>query len=139
MKILVLSRKIIENLLIFMHSSFPKKCNICSRKTVITWERLVIGSCATTRWIAFSMLYRMVYKITSHWNAPILAWSACFDRKYPFWTNLVQKVKIISLSWNLVPTLIRICWIQWRCSLFSFSNRNVFLGQIGAKKSKLSV
>ena len=31
-----------------------------------------------------------------------------FDREYPFYTNLVRKVKIISLSWNLVPTLIRI-------------------------------
>ena len=32
-----------------------------------------------------------------------------FDWKYPFWANLVQKVKIISLSWNLVPTVIQLC------------------------------
>ena len=41
-----------------------------------------------------------------------------FDWKYPFWANLVQKVKIISWSWNLVARLIRICRIQWCCSLF---------------------
>ena len=43
-----------------------------------------------------------------------------FDRKHPFWANLVQKVKIVSLSWNLVPRLIRICRIQWCCSVFLF-------------------
>ena len=30
-------------------------------------------------------------------------------RKYPFWPYLVQKIKIVSLSWKLVPRLIRIC------------------------------
>ena len=25
------------------------------------------------------------------------------DRTHPFWGNLVQKIKILSLSWNLVP------------------------------------
>ena len=68
-----------------------------------------------------------------------------YDQKCPFWTNLVQKVKIINLtwnvipklwriqkvkiissSWNLVPKLIGICRTQWSCSLFSFSIRNAF-------------
>ena len=35
------------------------------------------------------------------------------DQKLSFWANQVQKLKIISLSLNLVPTLIRICRIQW--------------------------
>ena len=39
-----------------------------------------------------------------------------FGRKYPFFANLVQNVKIISLSWNLVASLIQICKIQWCCS-----------------------
>ena len=47
-----------------------------------------------------------------------------FDQKCPLGANLVQKVKIISLGWNLVPTLIRICKFQWWCSLFSFPIRN---------------
>ena len=29
-------------------------------------------------------------------------------RKHSFWANLVQKIKIVSLSWNLVPNLMRI-------------------------------
>ena len=50
-----------------------------------------------------------------------------FDWKYPFWANLVQKSKIISSSWNLVPGLIRICRIQWCCSRFLFlSGKNAF-------------
>ena len=43
-----------------------------------------------------------------------------WDWKYPFWKKLVQKFKIVSLSWNLEPLLIRICRMQWRCSLFLF-------------------
>ena len=42
-----------------------------------------------------------------------------FDWKYPFRANFVWKVQIISLSWNLVHRLIRICRIQWWFSLFS--------------------
>ena len=45
----------------------------------------------------------------------------CFsisDRNEPLWANLVQNIKIISLSWNLVPRPIWICRIQWWCSLF---------------------
>ena len=34
------------------------------------------------------------------------------DWKYPFTTNSIQKIKILFLSWNLVPTLIRICKCQ---------------------------
>ena len=62
-----------------------------------------------------------------------------FDWKYPFWANLVQKVKLISWSWNLVPRLIRICRIQWGYSLFLFLSGNILFGQIWFKKSKLWV
>ena len=31
-----------------------------------------------------------------------------FDWNYPFWANLVQINKIVRISWNLVPRLIRI-------------------------------
>ena len=44
----------------------------------------------------------------------------CLDWKQPFWANVVQKIKIVSLSRNLVPKLIRICRIQWWYSLFLF-------------------
>ena len=62
-----------------------------------------------------------------------------FEWKYLFWANLVQKIKILTLSWNLVPTIIRTCRIQWWCSFFSFLIRDTLLGQIWSKKSKLSV
>ena len=39
-----------------------------------------------------------------------------------FWVNLVQKIKTASLSWNLVPRLFRIFWIQKWNSLFSVFN-----------------
>ena len=49
----------------------------------------------------------------------------CFPLKYLFWVNLVQKLKIISLSWNFVPALIQIYRIPWWCSLFFFFIRNI--------------
>ena len=51
------------------------------------------------------------------------------DRKYLFWKNLVQKIKIVSLSWNLVHKLIRICTIQWWC----FAPEIHFFGKLGSK------
>ena len=30
------------------------------------------------------------------------------DRKHPLWANMVQKMKLVSLSWNVVPRLIGI-------------------------------
>ena len=62
-----------------------------------------------------------------------------FDRKYLFWANLVQETKVITLSWNLVADLIRLCRIQWCCSLFSFSTGKALFGRILSKMSKLSV
>ena len=49
-----------------------------------------------------------------------------FVQKYPFWKNLIQKTKIPSLSWNLVPSLIRIWSIQWWCSFFLIFHRRYF-------------
>ena len=39
------------------------------------------------------------------------------DQKYPFWPNLVQKIKIFSVNWNLVHRLIRICKIHFKFKL----------------------
>ena len=55
------------------------------------------------------------------------------DRKYHFKANLVQKFKIVSSSWNLVSKLIRICRIQWWCSLFLPGNGNTVFRQIWPK------
>ena len=54
-------------------------------------------------------------------NSRMVFTFSALDLKYPFWENLVQTMEIVSLSWNLVPRLIRICIIHWCCSLFLFS------------------
>ena len=66
-------------------------------------------------------------------------WTACsvFNWKYLFWVNLIQKLRIISLSWNFVPRLIKICRILWWCSLFLFSTGYSFLDKFGPKKIKI--
>ena len=63
------------------------------------------------------------------------AWTACsvFNWKYLLLVNLVQKLKIISLSWNFVPRLIQICIMPWWCSLFMFLTGNTFLGKFASK------
>ena len=64
--------------------------------------------------------------------SPCTAYSV-FNWNYLFWVILVQKLKIISLSWNFVSRLIQICRIPWRCSLFLFSTGKTFLGKFGPK------
>ena len=67
-------------------------------------------------------------------NLMVMVTCLVLDRKYPFWVNLVHKIKIISFSWNLIAKPIRICRIQWCCSLFPFSTGNNLFGQIWSKK-----
>ena len=62
-----------------------------------------------------------------------------FNRKYSFWANFIQKIKIVSLRWSLVTSLIRICRIQRCCSLFSFSIRNTLFQQISQKIKIISL
>ena len=48
-----------------------------------------------------------------------------------------SKIKIVSLSWNLVPAATRICRIHWWRSLFSrFYLEILFLGKLGPKNWK---
>ena len=72
-------------------------------------------------------------------NSMVMFILPVFDWKCAFWANFVQKIKIITLSWNLVPTLIRACRIHWWCSFFLFLIGNTLFGQICSKKSKLSL
>ena len=54
-----------------------------------------------------------------------------FDQKYLFWANLAQKIKIMTLIWNLVASLIRICRKQKFCSLFfCFRSEYSFLANL---------
>ena len=53
-----------------------------------------------------------------------------FDQKNPFWVNLIQKIRTVSISWNLVHRLIRICIIQ---HFLHFWPEVFFLGKFGLK------
>ena len=68
-------------------------------------------------------------------------WNVCsvFDWKYLFWVNLLQKLKIISLSWNFVPRLIRVCRILQWFLLLLFSTGNTLLGKFGPKNQIVSL
>ena len=57
----------------------------------------------------------------------------CFDPEISFWTGLVQKLKIVCLSWNLVGRLLPICWRRLRCWLFLFYTGNILIVQICSK------
>ena len=57
----------------------------------------------------------------------------CFQLQILFWVNLVQKLKIISLSWSFVPGLIQIWRIPWWCSLFLSLTGNSILCKFGPK------
>ena len=65
LEILVLRRKIVENLFIFVYLFCPKSGAIDFTKTFITQEWLVVENCPTPSWITFLMLYRLVYNIFS--------------------------------------------------------------------------
>ena len=71
-------------------------------------------------------------------NSVVVFTFPVLDRKHRLWANLVQKIKIVSLSWNLVPRLIRIYRIQQWCSLFCFRWETPFLINKG-KQSRIIV
>ena len=48
-------------------------------------------------------------------NSMVMLIFSVFDRKYPFWANLVQNIKIVKLSWNLIPTVIFIIFLDFLC------------------------
>ena len=84
-KILILWRKIVGNLLIFVYLFCPKNGALDFRKSFITQEWLVVENWPTPRWIVFLMFYRLVYNIRSHFNELILVWSAYLENyRYKF-------------------------------------------------------
>ena len=73
------------------------------------------------------------YNNSNRQNSMVIFIRSVFSQKYPFWGNSFQNVKIIFLTGNLVPRLIRICRIQQWCSLFSYSTRNPLFGEFPQK------
>ena len=70
-------------------------------------------------------------------NSMVIFTFSVFDQKHPFWVNFAQKIKIVTLSWTLVPMLVWICKSQWWCSLWRFSIKNTFLGTNLVQKTKI--
>ena len=60
----------------------------------------------------------------------MLAFSV-FDQKYRFWANCVQKIKIVTLSWNLVVWLIEYAEFSGDALFFSFRPEIPFLVKYG--------
>ena len=56
-------------------------------------------------------------------------------RKYAFCENLVQKIKNICSSWNLVLEVIETWRIQWWYLIFRFLTRNTLFWQIWFQKT----
>ena len=105
LKILVLWRKIVQNLLIFVYLFSPKNSTTGFTKIFITQKWLVVESCPTPRWIAFLMLYRLVHNIRSHFNELTLTWSdyhnvVCTFYRTELWlwcrelSNLFQRIQV---------------------------------------------
>ena len=66
--------------------------------------------------VKLNLALRLIWTGRIQWTEFILS---VLDWKYPFWANLVPKVKISSLGWNSVQgIIIRIWRIWWRCSCF---------------------
>ena len=64
-------------------------------------------------------------------NSIVMLTFSVFNRKYPFWINLVQNIKIGSLSWNLVTRLIRFQYAEFSCGVHFFQFRLV--AKVGPK------
>ena len=103
------------------------------RKIIIvslSWnvEPKLIRICRIQWWCSLFLVLKLIRICRIQW------WCSLFsvlDGKHPFWANLVQKIKTVSLSWNLAPRLIWIWRIQWRCLLFCFRSEKLFLGKFG--------
>ena len=74
-----------------------------------------------------------IYPKSSKQNSKVMFIYYVLDRKYFFVCKISPKIKILSLSWNLVFRLIRICRIQCSCSLFYFWVEIPILGKFGLK------
>ena len=57
----------------------------------------------------------------------------CFIPETPVLGKFDQKIKIVSLSWNLALRLIRICRIQWGAHFFCLGRETPFLDKCGSK------
>ena len=67
------------------------------------------------------------------YNSMVVFILIVLDWKYPFWTNLVQKIKIVNSRWNFVPSLIEYAELNGGVHFFCFRPETTFLGKFGPK------
>ena len=102
----------------------------CSLSSVFYQKYLKIQNC-------LFKLKLVSWLISNTQNPTVMFNFFVFDWKYPFWANLFEKIKIVSLSWKLVSRLNRIRRRQWWCLLLLFWTGNTIFGQIWPKKIKI--
>ena len=91
------------------------------------WRSLFSFSTGNT---LFGKIWSKKLKLSNMKNSIAVFNFSVLDGKFPFRANLFQKFNIVSLSWNIVPRLIRICRIPWGYSLVLFWTRNTDHRQI---------
>ena len=62
-----------------------------------------------------------------------------FRSQYTIWVNLVRKIKIVSLSWNLVLILLWIYRIRAMCTSLFYTKRNQFWSNSVQKITNVSL
>ena len=72
-------------------------------------------------------------------NSVVLFVFFCFRPETPFFGKFGPKTQNCQFKLKLGTRLIRICRIQWCCSLFLLQTGNTLFEKIWSKKSKLSI
>ena len=81
---------------------------------------------------------KVIFSKISYFQLQYLFCCCLVYKQHIYCANLVQKFKIVSLSWNLAPRITQICRIQWWCFLFCFRLEIPFLGKFGSFPPKNS-
>ena len=80
---------------------------------------------------------KVIFSKISYFQLQYLFCCCLVYKQHIYCANLVQKFKIVSLSWNLAPRITQICIIQWWCFLFCFRLEIPFLGKFGSFPQKI--
>ena len=70
-------------------------------------------------------------------NSMLMLAFSVLDQKYCLWANLVQKIKIVILNWNLVLRLIWIAEFNGDAHFFCFGPEILFKGKFGRTNQNL--
>ena len=83
-----------------------------------------------SRFFTLSLRYSYVF---ANLNCMVRFTFSDLDCRYPFSANLVQKIKIVCLSWHSLPRQIQTYWIRRWCKVVLFWTGNTHFRQIWSK------